>query len=174
MEEIVEILNEDGKKTQNSISKLEAHKKGICHGISAVGIINEDGKILIQKRYKTKKDEPNKWDLSSAGHIDIGEDSIQAALRELHEELGIKFNINDLELIDTYLNKKRLTSDIFINHFTYLYIIRKNIDINNFIIRKDEVSEIKYVNKQEYCELINNDEMVEGIKYCGEILKYIK
>ena len=36
-------------------------------------------KLLIQKRSSNKKTEPNKWDLSGAGHIDINETPEQAA-----------------------------------------------------------------------------------------------
>ena len=34
MDEVVEILTEDGKQTGERINKSIAHKEGICHGIS--------------------------------------------------------------------------------------------------------------------------------------------
>ena len=118
MEELVQILTEDGKTTEKYINKFEAHKKGLCHGISAIGLIDKEGRLLIQKRSKIKKDEPNKWDLSSAGHIDVNESPKKAAIREMYEELGIKVEEQDLKLVDTYLNKIRLNEEIYINHFT--------------------------------------------------------
>lgn len=60
MDEIVEILTEDGKETYKRINKTIAHKEGICHGISAIALIDKDGKLLIQKRSANKKNEPNK------------------------------------------------------------------------------------------------------------------
>lgn len=174
MEELVEILSESGKSTGRNTSKFEAHKHGICHGISAIGLINKDGRLLIQKRDKNKKDEPNKWDLSSAGHIDVNETPEDTAIREMNEELSIKIEKNDLILIDTYLNKVKLNDEIYINHFTYLYIVKKDIDISKITMQKKEVSDIKFVNKKKYCEMLNEGEMVEGIKHCDKLLNYIK
>ena len=173
MEEFVEILKENGKSTEKNISKKEAHKYGVCHGISAIGLIDKKGRLLIQKRAETKKDEPNKWDLSSAGHIDAGETAIDAAIREMYEELGVKVDENELLLIDTYLNKVKLNEDIYINHFTYLYIVKKDIKLKDIIIQEKEVSEIKFVNKKDFLEISNNGMMVEGIKHCGKILDYV-
>lgn len=174
MEELVQVMTEEGKLTKNNISKTEAHRQGICHGISAIGLIDNEGRLLIQKRSKTKKSEPNKWDLSSAGHIDVNETPAKAAIREMYEELGIKVEEKDLKLIGTYLNKIRLNEELYINHFTYLFLVIKNIDINKITMQQNEVSNIKFVNKQEYIALLNKGEMVEGIKYCDKLLNYIK
>lgn len=174
MDELVEVLTEDGKMVGKVLSKSQAHKFGICHGISAVALFDNNGRLLIQKRAKTKKDEPNKWDLSSAGHIDIGEMPEQAAARELYEELGIKVEEKELKLIDTYLNKIKLNSEIYINHFTYLFVIFRDVGIDNIIMSKTEVSDIVFVNKEKYVDLLNNGDMVEAINHCDKILDYIK
>lgn len=174
MDENVEILTEDGKKVGKNINKSIAHKEGICHGISAIALINKDEKLLIQKRAKTKKDEPNKWDLSSAGHIDINESPEQAATRELYEETGIKAEEDELKLIDTYLNKIKLNTGTYINHYTYLFLIKKDINIDDVKKQESEVSDILFVDKKKYIELINNSEMVNAIKYCEKVLEYIK
>lgn len=174
MDELVEVLTEDGKSVGENISKLTAHKQGICHGISAVALIDNSGRLLIQKRAVTKKDEPNKWDLSGAGHIDVDETPKRAAVREIYEELGINIGENELKLIDTYLNKVKLNEEIYINHFTYLFLVQKDISIDDIVMQKSEVSNIMFVNKKEYIDLLNNGDMVEAIKYCNMVLKYIK
>lgn len=174
MDELVEVLTEDGKSVGENISKFKAHMQGICHGISAVALIDNSGKLLIQKRAVTKKDEPNKWDLSGAGHVDVAETPEEAAVREIYEELGIKVEEDDLKLIDTYLNKVKLSKEIYINHFTYLFVVQKDISIDDIVMQKSEVSDIMFVNKKEYIDLLNNGDMVEAIKYCNMVLKYIK
>lgn len=174
MEELVSILNEDGTSTYKSIDKKIAHINGICHGISAVGLINNKGELLLQKRVKTKKLEPDKWDLSGAGHIDINESPEEAAVRETYEELGIRFDKKDLIFVNTFLVKLKINDDININHYTYLYIIKKDININDIIINKKEISDIRYVNKEEYNYLLNSNKTVEGIKYCNKVLDYMK
>ena len=57
MDELVEVLTEDGNLIGERINKISAHKNGICHGISAVALIDNNGRLLIQKRADTKKDE---------------------------------------------------------------------------------------------------------------------
>lgn len=173
MDELVEVLTEDGKNVGKIIKKAIAHKEGICHGISVVALIDKNEKLLIQKRANTKKDEPNKWDLSGTGHIDVGESPKRAAIRELYEELGINAEEDELNLIDTYLNKIRLNKETFINHFTYLFLIQKDISIENIVMQKSEVSNIMLVNKNEYMKLRNNGEMVVAIKHCDKVLDYM-
>ena len=174
MKKIIRELKENGKLTNNFFSKEETHTKGICHGISTVALINKKGQLLIQKRSLNKKGEPGKWDLSSAGHIDVDETPEEAAVREIYEELGIKVEEDDLKLIDNYLNKVKLNKEIYINHFTYLFVVQKDISIDDIVMQKSEVSNIMFVNKKEYIDLLNNGNMVEAIKYCNMVLKYIK
>ena len=172
MEENVLELRENGELTDNIMSKFDAHKKGVCHGISAVALIS-NSKLLIQKRSMKKRGEPGKWDLSSAGHIDLDEAPIDAAIREAYEEIGILIDKSELELIDTFLMKKKFSNGDFINHFTYLYVVNKDIDLNSVIMQETEVDEVRFVDKKEYMELFDNDCMVEGIKYCSKVLDYI-
>ena len=174
MDELVEILTEEGKQVGKRINKSIAHKEGICHGISVIALINKDGKLLIQKRSSNKTTEPNKWDLSGAGHIDIDETKEQAAIRELYEETRVLVKENDIKLIDTYLNKIKLDNNTYLNHFTYLFIVQKDVDINNIKTQESEVSEIIFVDKKKYLELFNNKEMVKAIKYCKKVLDYMK
>lgn len=173
MDEIVEVLTEDGKKTGKRINKSIAHKEGICHGISAIALIDKNGRLLIQKRSSNKTTEPNKWDLSGAGHIDADETPEQAAVRELFEETGIEIEIQELKLIDTYVNKVRLKNGTFINHFTYLFLVQKDVDISDIKIQESEVSSTMFVDKKIYNELFNNTEMVEAVKYCNRVLDYM-
>ena len=174
MDELVEVLTEEGIFTGKIVTKFEAHKHGICHGISAIGLIDKEGRLLIQKRTMTKKDEPGKWDVSSAGHIDSNETPENAAIREMYEELGIKLKKEELTLIDTYLNKVKLNEETYINHFTYLYIVKKDIDITKIVMQESEVSDIRFVSKKEYYSLIDEDKMVNGIRFCNKLLDYIK
>lgn len=56
-----------------------------------------------------------------------------------------------------------------------MYVIKKNkIDVTKIKKQDSEVDEIKLVSLKEYQDLFNNDEMVEGAKYCVDVLKYMK
>jgi len=173
MDEMVKILDEQGQETGVITEKLKAHKDGLCHGISAVAIINDEGKVLLQKRALAKRDAPGKWDVSAAGHISSNDTIIEAAIRETFEEIGVQLVEDDLELVDTFLFKKESVNK-YINHYTYLFIVRKNIDIQTLVLRKEEVEKVKFVDKNEYIEMLTNGEMVGAITYCGKLLEYMK
>lgn len=67
-------------------SVKEAHEKKLLHRVSVVYLINDKKEILVQERM-----DDGRLDHSAAGHVDKGETYIDAAKRELKEELGVEF-----------------------------------------------------------------------------------
>ena len=60
----------------------------------------ETGKYLISQRTADKKTDPLKWE-TVAGHSITGETSVEAAVREVFEEVGIKFDPEDATVLAT-------------------------------------------------------------------------
>ena len=54
-------------------------------------IVNDDGKVLISKRSKNKKEYPGVWEMPG-GKFDEGENVEQCIQREIKEELDININ----------------------------------------------------------------------------------
>ena len=104
MEEIFDIYTREGLY-------LGTKEKSICHSKNPgfyhkpvwIWIINSNNEILVQKRSHLKKNHPNEWDMPSAGHVIAGETSIQGAIRETYEELGIKTTESDYKFVNTLL-----------------------------------------------------------------------
>ena len=46
-------------------------------------LLNEKNEILIQKRSNKLNSFPGKWELSSSGHVDAGENELDAAIKEI-------------------------------------------------------------------------------------------
>ena len=91
--EIFDITDDNGVPTGKTISRNEAHEKGIPHRTAHIWIARKKGdsyQVLLQKRSEEKESFPGMYDTSSAGHIQAGDDPLESAQRELHEELGIK------------------------------------------------------------------------------------
>lgn len=65
------------------VSREEAHRTGLLHRVVIIYVFDKEGNILIQERLDGTLDH------SSAGHVDPGETYLEAAERELGEELGI-------------------------------------------------------------------------------------
>ena len=90
--EFFDIVDEKGIPTGESIERTQAHKKGVRHRTAHIWIVrkqNGKAQLLLQKRSAEKDSFPGRFDTSSAGHIQAGDEPEESAIRELHEELGI-------------------------------------------------------------------------------------
>ena len=98
--EFFDIVDEKGIPTGETIERTQAHKKGVRHRTAHIWIVREqDGKaqLLLQKRSAEKDSFPGRFDTSSAGHIQAGDEPEESAIRELHEELGIQASKEELQ-----------------------------------------------------------------------------
>lgn len=156
MREYLDIFDENNKSLNEKKERKIVHEKGLWHREISVWIINEKNDILIQKRAETKKLAPNKWSLC-AGHVMTGETIIEAALREIEEEVGIK-GLCPADLILFDIQKcEQIKGDIQNNHYKYCYILKTNYKENEFVIQKEELSEVKYVSWKDLENLSKED-----------------
>lgn len=104
MEELFDVYIRNGEYIGvKSKSICHSEKPGFYHKPVWIWIINSNNDILVQKRAASKKNNPNKWDMPSAGHIISGETSIQGAIRETYEELGVITKEQDYKFISEYV-----------------------------------------------------------------------
>ncbi|HWZ66028.1 MAG TPA: NUDIX domain-containing protein [Patescibacteria group bacterium] len=118
----IQIVDEDDNPIGQA-TKQEAWAKGLRHRIIRIMIENDDGKLLLQHRSPTKDIFPNCWDNSSAGHVDVGEDYLTAATRELTEEIGI--TNAQLQKVGFY-DSDETWKDHRFKRFTQVYRLRYN------------------------------------------------
>ncbi|MDQ8202023.1 NUDIX domain-containing protein [Pelagicoccus sp. SDUM812003] len=111
-EDIFDIVDENDRVVGQA-PRSEAHAKKLRHRAVHVLVFNKEGEIFMQKRCKTKDTWPGAWDSSCSGHVDSGEDYLEAALRELEEELGYQPK-QELELLFKLLPSEE-TGQEFIN-----------------------------------------------------------
>lgn len=115
MEEYIDILDQKGNQTGKTKLKSQAHKDGGLHKSAHIWIINSQNKLLIQKRAPDNDCYQNTWDISSAGHLAAGEQSIDSAIREIDEELGLKLKKENLEYLFSLTCNQITNKGTFIN-----------------------------------------------------------
>lgn len=102
---------------------------GEYHLRAGLFLFNQEGKILLQKRYIDNKHENDIWDVSVIGSATAKENSLQAIKRETKEQLGI-----DLPIKKTNLISRKFYTDWFCDWFYYqLNIKNENLKTNSLI-----------------------------------------
>lgn len=148
MEEYFEVLNEKGEYTGKTETREKCHKEGLWHKAVVVFIINSKKQVLLQKRSANKRMWPDMWDITAGGHVLSGEFGFQAILRESKEELGIELNKSDITFIGAGISIN-IKGDIINKHFNEYYVANKEIDETKLKLQEGEVSEVKWINKDE-------------------------
>ena len=92
MQEVI-LVNEVDESI-GSMEKMEAHEKALLHRAFSVFLFNKKGEMLLQKRAASKYHSPSLWTNACCSHPMPGEETKQAALRRLEEELGFTTSIN--------------------------------------------------------------------------------
>lgn len=131
-------------------TKEQAWKNGDIHRIARLFVFNSKGELLIQKRSIHLQNLPGKWDQSAAGHVDEGEDYLEAAKRELMEEVGIG-NIELKEVGKFYQDEIDEDGKVK-KRFNMLYETKYDGEVN---FDENEVSEIKWIQMGELKQWIS-------------------
>jgi len=99
-EEFFEVYDSKGRKTGRA-RRSEAHgNPKLIHRVVHVLVFNSEGQLYLQKRSEGKDIAPGKWDTSVGGHLLPKEGYLQAARREMAEELGIREEPELVHLFD--------------------------------------------------------------------------
>jgi len=137
-------------------------KKEDIYRVSALWLTNSDGQILLARRHHTKLHYPRKWGPAVSGTVEEGETYDENIIKEAEEELGLKN-------IKPELGPKTKTDNEY-RHFTQWYVLNVNLDIDQFVIQKDEVEEIKWFSSKEFKEQLQDhpEEFIPTMKkYSG-------
>ena len=115
--------------------RAEVHANRLLHRAVHTLVQRRNGDIFLQKRSMGKDTNPGRWDSSSSGHLDSGEDYYPAALRELGEELGI--HLDSLEPIGSLPASKETGHE-----FVRIYHARHE---GPFVLHPKEISDGQWV-----------------------------
>jgi isopentenyldiphosphate isomerase len=151
--EHIDTLDEHGTPNGKTRSRAEIHRDGDWHRAVHVWVMNGQGEILIQKRSATIDLFPDHWDVSLAGHVRSGEESREAAQRELKEELGIDAGPHELECLGTVRSKLKDGANRE-NQFVDVYMLRRAIEADAMKWQKSEVGAVEFVTPGRLRELL--------------------
>ena len=112
------IVDEEGHVI-GSATRGECHSGSkLLHPVVHLHVFNSKGEVYLQRRPDWKDIQPGKWDTSVGGHIDYGEEPVQALVREVREELGI-INFTPETLIHYIFESAREKELVFVHKTVY-------------------------------------------------------
>ena len=144
--EIWDLRDELGEPTGRYASRDQYRSLRSGEYMLAVHIFlhTPDGRFLVQKRSEEKDVLPGIWDITG-GAAKAGEDGRQAAIRETHEEIGIRLSPDQLQLA-ARLKRKR--------SFVELWFAKTAVRLQECVLQAGEVDEVKLISEKEMVTLI--------------------
>lgn len=152
------------------LSRNEIHKLHLRHRAVHIFWLNQSGELCLQRRSYAKDNSPGLLSSSCAGHVDSGENYIQAAVREFREELGITIQSQDLTELDYAPCHERLG-----NEFVKSYLLKGDFRAQIF---RPEVDSLVWRSPQQvlnwtlmqpelfatpFLYLLNRDKILKGL-----------
>lgn len=183
--EIFDIVDENGNPTGETVERSDAHTNGVRHRTAHVWIAREvmgKWQVLLQKRSMTKDSFPGRYDTSSAGHIQAGDETLESALRELQEELGIAATQEELKFAGTFriLYESEFHGKVFKdNEIAFVYVYLGETDIDQITVQEEELECVEWFDMEEVHRecLAHNQKFcvpVKGLEIARDFLKVQK
>lgn len=145
--EMIDVFNENNEPLNYSLSRDEVHEKKLWHRHVACWIMNNKGQILLQQRSFLKKKNPGVWS-KTGGHVDSGEEVLDAAKREVFEEVGLEVDDDKIIKIDFFKS-----TDPDSPFFLYNYVFLSDLEEKDYVLQKEEVEKVKYFEIEELEQL---------------------
>ena len=118
MEEYWDVYDENRIFQNKVIRRGDTFIDGEYYVCCEVWLQNLNGELLITQRHPNKK-AGGLWEFVGGGVL-AGETTVQAALREVKEEIDVSLTANELSLLYVYKHK---------NYFMDIYLVKKNMNI---------------------------------------------
>ena len=105
--ELCDVVDESGAPTGRTVARDTPLAPGEYYLVVHVWIRDEAGDYLVQQRAHDRATNPGVW-ATTAGYVQAGEDSLAAALRETHEELGLTLLPAQLRRLERHAMEDRV------------------------------------------------------------------
>jgi len=158
--EYVEVVDSENRPLM-VMPREEAHKQGLYQRSVLALVYDVKNRLLIQKRHQTKKIYPGRWDLSATGHILAGESSLDAAYRELEEEIGI---------VPSRVRLITIIRGSLETNFKFVYLFNAGKTASPPSPNPGEVEDIAFIGRDDMDSLVREfpDILTPGLVYLWE------
>lgn len=150
MAEMVVLVDENDREL-GSEEKIKAHREGKLHRAFSILIFNSEGKMLLQKRAKSKYHSGGLWTNACCSHPGPGELLEESAHRRLRQEMGFDCGLKELF---SFAYRVKLGENLFENEYDHIFI---GIFDGKPKPDKNEADEWKWISTENLKEDISNN-----------------
>ena len=166
--EWLDIVDENGEPTGETVERASAHAQGIRHRTSHVWLLRRRPagiEVLLQKRSGNKDSFPGCYDISSAGHIPAGCGFIESARRELFEELGLRAEPEEFVYCGQrhFFHRTEFYGRPFVdNQVSNVYCLWMDVEPEQMTLQASELDGVLWIPLEECKRLVRENR----IKHC--------
>ena len=146
MRELRDLYDINSEKTGKTYYKGDSIPEGYYPMVVMVVIRNSKGEFLMQKRVEAKGGD---WGVTG-GHPKAGETPIEGIITEVKEELGLDFCKDDFIEYESGCDGKDCYK---------MYLVNKDIDLNDITIQKEELTEVRWFSMEELDNMVSTGEL---------------
>ncbi len=132
------------------------------HLVVNVWIRNSKGEYLISQRAANRPKYPLMWECVG-GSVLKGEDSLQGALRETKEEVGVDLNSENGQVL--FSRTRKIINGKMYNDITDVWLFEYDGDVDLSNATTDEVAQVKWMNREQIQELFEQKIFVQSLDY---------
>lgn len=154
MKELWDIYDKERRLTGRTVERGKPMSQDEYHIVVEAIIRNSKGEFLISKR-SANKHFPLMWEFTG-GSVLAGESSLDGAIREAEEELGVDLRNAPVTLFASGIRQYRSLPD-----FNDIWLFEFDCDIDDVTLCEGETCDAKWATPQQIREMITNKEFVE-------------
>jgi isopentenyldiphosphate isomerase len=136
--ELLLVVDEKDQPLQ-ILPRKDVHEKMLLHRISHIWVIDDQQRVLAQKRSIQKDRWAGMWECWFGGHVLADEDYLTNAIAETGEELGVKVTATELHLFGKKVAKTKEE-----NIIVSVYGLQKPLDITTLHLEAEEVDHVEW------------------------------
>jgi isopentenyl-diphosphate Delta-isomerase len=117
MEQVILVDEQD--RELGASEKLAAHEAGRLHRAFSIFVFNSAGRLLLQRRAKTKYHSGGLWSNTCCGHPRPGESTRAAARRRLREEMNFEC---ELSAAFEFLYRAEFANELIEHEYDHVFV----------------------------------------------------
>lgn len=168
MKELWDLYSADRSPLGRSHVRGEELPEGCFHLVVHVWVRNGRGQYLISQRAETRPTFPLMWECTGGSAVQ-GETSLQGALREAREEMGVALEAGKGRVLFSLVRERMDGKWIGNIADVWLFEYEGEADLS---AADGEVRAVKWADKQEIAAMLESGEMVDTLAYFLERLEF--